>query len=222
MYTIVFDTSASGCNIALIKGTEIISSFSKLMDFGQSELLMPEIKNILEQNSIDFDCLSALFVCVGPGSFTGVRSSISAARVFAFAKPNLKVGGISAFDAYINTFKEQEVADINAVIIETRREDFYVQFFDKHLQKISEPEAMMRDKIIEILKNKGCMVSIIGDGVERFLSSPSGLCLHSIKMFDTLPITSLAKAGLKMLQDKKLNYPKPLYLRAPDITLPKA
>lgn len=221
MYTLIFDTSAAGCNIALLKDTEMVSSFSKLMDFGQSELLMPEIKNLLDNANITFADISAVFVCIGPGSFTGIRSSISAARVFGVALPHLQIGGISAFDAYINSFEEQEIAEVNAVIIETRREDFYVQFFDKHLQKLSEPEALHRDTIIERLKNKGCLVSIVGDGVERFLAVPSGLCLHSIKMFDTLPVAYLAKVGLKMLKDKKINYPKPLYLRAPDITLPK-
>lgn len=222
MYNLTFDTTGSSCSIVLKKDDEIIDIFEKSMDLGQSEELMIQIKNILQNNSLTFADIGALFVCVGPGSFTGVRSSISAARVFSIACPDLKVGGVSAFDAYINTMTTDETADINAVIIETRRDDFYIQIFDKNLNKISEPCALDRVAIIEKLKNFGCAVSMVGDGVERFLSLPSGLCLKSIKIRDCLPVKVLAQTGLKQLKDKKINYPKPLYLRAPDVSIPKS
>ena len=119
----------------------------------------------------------------------------------------------------MQTFEEEDIAEINAVIIETRRDDFYVQLFDRHQEKKSEPQALMREDIIPQLK--GRLVSLAGDGVERFLSTPSGLCLHAIKMYDFLPAEALLKAGLKALSAKKLNFPKPLYLRAPDVSLPK-
>lgn len=221
MYNLTFDTTGSSCSIILQKDSEIVSIFEKAMDFGQSEELMIQIQNILSANNIKFSDIEALFVCVGPGSFTGVRSSISAARVFNIAYPKLKVGGISAFDAYINVLNESELSDVNAVIIETRRDDFYVQIFDKGLNKISEAMALDRETIIDAIKDFGCAVSLVGDGVERFLSLPSGLCLKTIKILDNLPIKILAETGLKQFYDKKLNYPKPLYLRAPDVSMPK-
>lgn len=221
MYNLTFDTTGSSCSIILQKGSDIVSVFEKPMDFGQSEELMIQIQNMLLSNNIKFCDIEALFVCVGPGSFTGVRSSISAARVFNIANPKLIVGGISAFDAYINVLDKEELSDINAVIIETRRDDFYVQIFDKNLNKISEATAQDRETIIDTLKNFGSRISLVGDGVERFLMLPSGLCLKTIKILDSLPIKTLAATGLKHLNEKKINYPKPLYLRAPDVSVPK-
>ena len=221
MYNLTFDTTGSSCSIILQKGSDVVSVFEKTMDFGQSEELMIQIQNMLQANNIVFSDIAALFVCVGPGSFTGVRSSLSAARVFSIACPELKVGGISAFDAYINVLSEDELSDVNAVIIETRRDDFYAQVFDKKLNKLSEPLALSRETIIDALKEFGCQVSLVGDGVERFLMQPSGLCLKTVKILDCLPIRVLAQTGLKMLKVNKINYPKPLYLRAPDVSLPK-
>ena len=221
MYSIAFDTTGSGCSIALLHKDKIIASFSESMDFGQAEVLMPQIKKMLDSENLKFSQIDNLFVCAGPGSFTGVRSGISAARVFGVAQPKLKVCGVSAFDAYAQMIEIQDIAEANAIIIETRRDDFYFQMFDKKMNKQGEPKAMTRGDIINILKTKGCLVTLAGDGVERFLSQPSGLSLHSIKMTNNLPIEALCKAGLKMLQSKKINYPKPLYLRAPDVTLPK-
>ena len=220
MFTLVFDTTGCGCTIALSKEGKIIATYEKMMDFGQSEVLIPQIQNLLAANNIKFSDISSLFVCAGPGSFTGVRSSISAARVFGFASSGIKVGGRSAFDAYVYSFNQDELAKKNAVIIETRREDFYVQMYDKNLNKIGEPKALSREEIIDELKADGEKISVCGDGVSRFLASPSGLVFHSIKMNDFLSAENLVKAAQKALSENKINYPKPLYLRAPDVCAP--
>ena len=152
MYTLSFDTTGASCSIILKNDDKIISKFEEIMDFGQAEVLLPQIQKMLADENINFNNLEALFVCVGPGSFTGVRSSIAAARVFALALPKLKVGGVSAFDAYVKSFTETEIAEKNAIIIETRRDDFYVQIFDKHLNKITEPQALRREIISSLCK----------------------------------------------------------------------
>lgn len=220
MYSLAFDTTGAGCGIVLAEDDKILSTFEKAAEFGQAEILMPQIKKMLQEQNLAFKDLGALFVCVGPGSFTGVRSSIAAARVLAFAAPNLKLSGVTAFEAYLEALSEDEVAEKNAVIIETRRDDFYVQLFDNKLQKITEPAALSYEETLKFLKQGGRLVSLIGDGVERFLDRPSGLTLHAIKMYGALPVSALMKAGQKLLKEKKLNYPKPLYLRAPDVTIP--
>ena len=220
MYILAFDTTGAGCNIVLMDNQKVLDSFEHLAEFGQAEILMPQLKTMLEKNKLSFAEIGALFVCVGPGSFTGVRSGIAAARIFSFTNPKLIVGGVSAFEAYRQSFEPEDIAEINAIIVETRRDDFYVQLFDKSLQKITEPEALSYEHLLEKLKKKGKLVSLSGDGVERFLSKPSGLTLHAVKLFETVSAKAVAMIGLKMLEDKKINFPKPLYLRAPDVTLP--
>ena len=217
MYTLVFDTTAAGCGVCLQKDGNIIDKIEKEMDFGQAEELLPAIKDILDKNKIMMTDLTAIAVCTGPGSFTGVRACISAARTFSFALPECKVYGISAFDAYINNLEPQEIADVNAVIIETKRSDFYCQIYDSAKNKISEPLAAHYEEIISRLKNSGKKISLIGDGVERFLSKPSGLSLHAIKMTRGLPIDSLAMAAWQKYCNKIFDFPKPLYIKAPDL-----
>lgn len=215
MYILAFDTTASSCSVCLLKDNVEIVKTSKRMEFGQSECLLPEIKRIIDSVKISFSDIGLVVVCVGPGSFTGVRSSISAARAFGIADKNLPIVGVSAFDAYLYNLAPDELADINAIIIETKREDFYFQLFDKCKNKISEPSTGFRDEILQELRNK--KVTLAGDGVERFLASPSGLNFHSIKMDLYPPVEKIALSGLDKTKNGIGDFPKPLYLRAPDV-----
>lgn len=215
MYTLAFDTSARCCSVGLMNNNHMIDSFSAEMDFGQAEVLLPQIEQMLKRNSLTFNEINLLGVCIGPGSFTGVRSSIACARAFSLALPELSVTGVSAFEAYVNSLDMSELAEYNAVIIETKREDFYFQLFNGRLEKLCEPQALAYEDIINMLK--GHTITLIGDGVERFLDKPSGLVLHSIKLETGIKIADLAVCALKKYEQKKLNYPKPLYLRAPDV-----
>jgi len=219
MYTLAFDTTSSSCSIALFSDNKCLSKFIKHMEFGQAETLIPEIDNILKTNKISFCDLDLLVVCTGPGSFTGVRSSISAARSFGIACHQLNVLGVNAFDVYIQslTFSPEDIAPINAVIIETKRDDFYYQLFDDKLHPITEPSAAMREDIIKMVYGK--KITLLGDGVERFLNSPTGLSIHSIQKENCLDVENLALRGIYLHHKKQRNYPKPLYLRAPDVCI---
>jgi tRNA threonylcarbamoyladenosine biosynthesis protein TsaB len=215
MYTLAIDTTAAACLIALFKDEKCVEKYAQEMDFGQAEVLIPEIGHLLQKNRLTMSDLSLLVVCVGPGSFTGVRSSIACARAFAIALPALNITGVSAFDAYVTSLDMSELSEYNAVIIETKRDDFYFQLFNGKLEKLCEPQALNYEEIINILK--GHTITLIGDGVERFLDKPSGLVLHSVKLESSIKIADLAMCALKKYEQKKLNYPKPLYLRAPDV-----
>ena len=215
MINLAFDTTAQSCSVALMKDGVFVSTSVQKMDFGQAEALMPAIQKALTDNKLKADKLDLITVCTGPGSFTGVRSSLSAARTLGLALPQAGLIGVSAFEAYIEDMMPDELAEINAVIIETKRSDFYFQAFDMCKNSLCEPQALVYEDIISKLRNK--KVSLIGDGVERFLNKQSGLSLHVIRMEDLPPIKALAKCGEKRYLKKNLDYPKPLYLRAPDV-----
>jgi len=215
MYTLAFDTTANGCAIALLDNNVIIGKYDEEMDFGQAEVLIPQIEKLLRQNNLTFAQIGLLGVCTGPGSFTGVRSSIAAARAFALANPQMTITGVSAFEAYMHSLDISELSHLNAVIIETKREDFYFQLFNGKSEKLEDASALPYEQIID--KLKGQTVTLIGNGVERFLDKPSGLILHTIRMDKSANIADIAACAIQKYQAKKTNYPKPLYLRPADV-----
>ena len=217
MLNLAFDTTAGSCSVILTEDGKTVGKIIEKMDFGQAEALFPAIEKIMSENRLKPADLDLITVCTGPGSFTGVRSSLAAARTLGLALPSTGLTGVSAFEAYIHDLAPDELAFYNAVIIETKREDFYFQCFDAGKNKMGEPEALEYDAVIDRLRHK--KVTLTGDGVERFLSRPSGLILHVIRTEDCLPVEALAACGSEKYRLKKLDYPKPLYLRAPDVCI---
>lgn len=215
MYTLAFDTTVNFCSIALFNNENMIDSFKQEMDFGQAEVLIPAIGEMLQNHNLQFRDLTLAVVCTGPGSFTGVRSSIAAARAFALACPGVTVCGISAFDAYAADLSAEELSDVNVILVETKREDYYVQYYDRKLNKLEPASTAFYDDIVHALNGK--KVTFSGDGAERFLNRPSGLSLHAVKMPFNPPIDKLALIGINKYQNKCTDFPKPLYLKAPDV-----
>ena len=214
MYTLVFDTTAMGLVLALYKDMECKQKVEKFMEFGQAEELAVSVKGVLDKEEILFSDVDLLGVCAGPGSFTGVRAGVSFAKALALGSEKLSLTGVSAFDVYIQMLKPQYRAFYNAVVIETKREDFYFQLFDENLNKLTPPLALTRDEIKE--KLNGYQVSFIGDGVERLLSLPMGIQIKHVELTQFMESEALFGATMKKFLEKKLDFPKPLYIRNAD------
>ena len=211
MYTLVFDTTAGGTVIGLYNDDKRIAKVEKIMEFGQAEELALDVQQMLRDENISFGDVELLGVCVGPGSFTGVRAGLAFARGLALGSPKLNITGVSAFEIYARMLKEKDRAAYNAVIIETKRDDFYFQLFDEKLRKISEPEALSREQIIQKLKNR--QTSFIGDGVERLLSVSTGLQIKAVELSDLIDVDALFYVTREKYFEKILDFPKPLYIR---------
>lgn len=94
---LAFDTSAAHCAAALLSDGKIVSRVEE-MSRGQGERLMVLLEEVLAQNGKTWADLDAIAVGVGPGNFTGIRISVSAARGLALGlgKPAVGVNGFEA------------------------------------------------------------------------------------------------------------------------------
>src|SRR6187455_666726 len=102
MRVLAIDTALEACAAAVLdteRGT--LASESLPMLRGHAEALMPLIARVMRQANIPFSALDRIAVTTGPGSFTGLRVGISAARGIALAagKPAVGVTTLAAFAA---------------------------------------------------------------------------------------------------------------------------
>jgi tRNA threonylcarbamoyladenosine biosynthesis protein TsaB len=128
MLILAIDTALDACSAGILDtdAGKLIAQESQAMKRGHAEALMPLIARVMKQSGTTFAALDRIAVTTGPGSFTGLRVGLSAARGFALAadKP---VVGLTTLTAYaapaVSQNKEQPV--ISA--IDARHDHVYFQ-----------------------------------------------------------------------------------------------
>src|ERR1700749_3269007 len=107
MLILAIDTALEACAVALLDtGTsKVIASESQAMKRGHAEALMPMIARVMKESDLTFAALDRLAVTSGPGSFTGLRVGLSAARGIALAagKPVVGITTLSAYAAPVGS-----------------------------------------------------------------------------------------------------------------------
>ncbi|MGR3714934.1 MAG: tRNA (adenosine(37)-N6)-threonylcarbamoyltransferase complex dimerization subunit type 1 TsaB [Shimia sp.] len=108
-----FDTSGPHVSAALLQGDTLVARLSEEMKRGQAERLMPLLQETLAQAGVTWADLNAIGVGVGPGNFTGIRLSVSAARGLALGL-NIPAVGVSSFEAISLTETTPHIATVPA------------------------------------------------------------------------------------------------------------
>lgn len=121
--TLAFDTSAAHCAAALLQGDAVLAERLEEMARGQAERLMPMLEEMLAEAGLDWRSLDVLGVGIGPGNFTGVRLSVSAARGLALSL-GIPAIGVSTLEALAEGCPRPL-----AVVLDARRGAAYGQVF---------------------------------------------------------------------------------------------
>ncbi|MGK7651478.1 tRNA (adenosine(37)-N6)-threonylcarbamoyltransferase complex dimerization subunit type 1 TsaB [Roseovarius sp. B08] len=93
-----FDTSGPWLEVCLLSGQEVLSEHAVEMAKGQAEALFPALEEVLSAAGVAWAELDAIGVGTGPGNFTGIRISVSAARGLALAL-DIPAVGVSILEA---------------------------------------------------------------------------------------------------------------------------
>jgi tRNA threonylcarbamoyladenosine biosynthesis protein TsaB len=104
MLILSIDTALDACAAAVLDtGAGVIAQESQAMKRGHAEALMPLIARVMKASGVGFAALDRIAATTGPGSFTGLRVGLSAARGIALAagKPVVGVTTLTAFAAPI-------------------------------------------------------------------------------------------------------------------------
>lgn len=112
MYTLILDSSNKNLSVGLVKGNVVIDFVDYDAWQRQSELMVEEIKKLCEKNHILVSQITKVVTAVGPGSYTGVRISVTIAKVIAFAL-NIPLYEISSLSSLADS-KKPSICLINA------------------------------------------------------------------------------------------------------------
>jgi tRNA threonylcarbamoyladenosine biosynthesis protein TsaB len=208
------DCAGGACSAAILGEERILASRLAVMERGQSEALMPMIAAVLEEAALDLPALDLLAVTCGPGSFTGLRTGLAAARGLALAS-GLPLLGVTCFDAVAEAVARPDRARSLVVALESRRAELYLQRFDG---AFAAPPALVAAEDWEAFAPPGGF-AVVGDGARRFVA---GLPRPDAEILAADPIDAAHVARLaarRWRPGTRPPSPLPLYLRVPDTSM---
>ena len=130
--------------MAVSLGEEVVAEERIDTMHGQAEALLPLVDKAMREAGQVPAALDLVVATVGPGSFTGIRAGLAAARGIALAT-GARLLGVTSFDAVAIRAVRSDCSETRFLLValESRREDLYVQFFDPHGDALREPAAIM-------------------------------------------------------------------------------
>jgi tRNA threonylcarbamoyl adenosine modification protein YeaZ len=214
MRVLAIDTALEVC-AAVVLDTEHgrVAHESLPMVRGHAEALMPLIARVMHQADMRFTALDRVAVTTGPGSFTGLRVGISAARGIA-----LSIGkqafGLTTLAAFAAPFIAQDDKTAVAVAIDARHEHVYLQVYGPGGRTLVAPRlASIRDAL-----------RVCATGAPRITGTAANLIAAAWPAGERAPGTVDERSAPDIGWVARLGSvavatgapPKPLYLRAPD------
>jgi len=214
------DTAQGACSAALWDDGSSIARRFELMRTGHAERLMPQALEVMEEAGVQMSDLDRLACTIGPGTFTGTRVALSAARgmVLALKIPLIGVTTLEAVAAGL----EPGAGKIRVGAFDARRGELYVQAFSgEDLLPFTDPQLLTVAAAAEAVAHvaAGGSIEIAGTGAGLLVEAMDS---GEVRAPDVKahPDAALV-AQIAALRDIPDLPPAPLYLREPDATIPE-
>ncbi len=207
MIVLAIDTAGVDCSAALYDSAagKLLSAVTETIGKGHAERLMAVIDEALSQATLALDAVERIAVVIGPGSFTGIRVGVAAARGLALALRAECVGVTTLETMMRSQFAQHPVQPVVAAM-DAKRNEIYAQAFAADGMRLSEPAALSPEGVAELAAIHSAVV--IGSGATAPSASETGT------VRDRFDIATVARIGAEKVPDG--SRPKPLYLRGPD------
>ena len=215
MRVLAIDTALAACSAAVLDTEHggIVAAESLPMTRGHAEALMPLVARVMDQAGLAFTDLDRVAVTTGPGSFTGLRVGVAAARGIALAADKPAVG-LSTLSAYAAPYVAADARIPVVAAIDARHGHVYMQVFGPGGRTVTAPRlAPLREAVQAASAAPVCIVGSAAQSVAAALSPDDG----APTAVDARPAPDIAwVARIGASSPEGQSPPKPQYLRAPD------
>ena len=164
MLILAFETSAKAASVALLEGDKLLSESYQNTGMTHSQTLMVMAEDMLKQCGKTAKDVDAVAVAEGPGSFTGVRIGVAAAKGFAWGR-EIPCYGVSTLEAMAQSLGIYD--GYICPVMDARRSQVYNALFEAdrgEITRIREDRAISLDDLAEDVKKLEKPVFLVGDG----------------------------------------------------------
>ena len=215
MRVLAFDTALAACSAAVLDTAYggILASESVPMVRGHAEALMPLLARIMKACKLDFRDLDRIMVTTGPGSFTGLRVGIAAARGLGVAI-EIPIVGVSTFSAYAAPYLAADENTPVVAAIDARHEHVYLQAFAAGGRTLIAARLAPLGEAVRAASNVACCIvgsaaQAVADRIDARAPRPVVVDAREAPDIDWV-------AQIGAVAPESQSPPKPQYLRAPD------
>ena len=185
-YILNIESSTTNCSVSLANNGELISIRElNEKNYSHSTKLHSFIEEVLKNSNITVNKLSAIAVSSGPGSYTGLRIGVSAAKGLCYALqiPLISVPTLKVLARQLNIQRE----DLIIPVMDARRDEVYSAVYNSEYELVRNifPEIIDSESFIELAKDN--KLYFIGNGqekCERLIRKNSNLIFSN---YDTFP-----------------------------------
>jgi tRNA threonylcarbamoyladenosine biosynthesis protein TsaB len=207
MKLLAIDTAGVDCSAAVFDASTgvVLASATDRIGKGHAERLMAMIEDVLSSAGLGLSDLDRLAVTVGPGSFTGIRVGVAAARGLALALKIPSVG-VSTLETMAKSALRDHPGQAVIAAMDAKREEIYAQVFGPDGSALTPPAIVSLEDLRQLADRHAARVT--GTAAALLAGDlPTGEP-------DRFDIETVARIGAQANPD--VARPKPLYLRGPD------
>jgi tRNA threonylcarbamoyl adenosine modification protein YeaZ len=209
MIILAIDTAGIDCSAAVYDTSSqtVLSAVSEELGKGHAERLMAIIDQALDDASVDIRAVGRIAVVIGPGSFTGIRVGVAAARGFALSL-GIECVGVSTLETLGAQYLAAHPGKSVVVAMDAKREEIYAQAFSAGGIALNEPAALSAQATVALV------ASFSAQTTGSWAGGTAEWDLQKLPSPDRFDIGTVARIGAG--KDAGEGRPKPLYLRGPD------
>ncbi|EHL16939.1 tRNA (adenosine(37)-N6)-threonylcarbamoyltransferase complex dimerization subunit type 1 TsaB [Peptoanaerobacter stomatis] len=209
MNILAIDTSSSSMSVCVMSEGVIKGEINLNNGLVHSTTLMPCIEDLFKVINFDKKTLDMIAVCVGPGSFTGIRIGVATANAMSMAF-NIPVVSVITLDALAMNFLYFDGIIISTV--DAQRDNFYVGVYKSdgnRVVPVRENEIMSDEELTEYILSLKDKVILSGDAVESV--NVNG-CIFPNTANNFIRTSNVAVIG-EIIGAKDKNFANPVYMR---------
>jgi tRNA threonylcarbamoyladenosine biosynthesis protein TsaB len=212
---LAIDTALGACSACVLDAgdPEALSRETLLMERGHAEALLPLVDRVVSQVEGGFEGLSRVAVTVGPGSYTGLRVGIAAARAIGLAA-TIPVVGVATLAAHLGPLLANESRGLLVAALDAKHGQVYLQAVAPGGRTIVAPAVMSVRDAVRLLGSGPVVLS--GSGAPMLAGECWAHGIEASVMEAPLAPDIAWVARIGALANPAHALPKPLYLRGPD------
>lgn len=214
------ESSTLTCSVALSVNGKLASlRESHDQSYAHSEKLVVYINEAITEAGLAPKDLDAVCVAKGPGSYTGLRIGVSAAKglCYGLGIPLLSVGSLESMALWATSSFKQELADVSFLcpMIDARRMEVYTQLFDAQGNALNSVTAQIIDEASFTSQLDQGRAVFLGDGASKckdVIAHPNAVFLNDFQV-SSRGMISLAETKFELQEFEDVAYFEPYYLK---------